>query len=170
MLKTFTPLWLFAFPYLCINIAIHSEGSAVTRFKESDCARYIATSNKDYSVYQRVSKIPKLVSDTLAVMFKSKYLEMADPGQPFQETDVLSGESLPERRLVFLATSKEYCVLHYEKGGFVHHYVVLIFEFENENARLIYGGGLYRELPDLGAIKAALKSKTMITEWIEMNW
>ncbi|HYX23758.1 MAG TPA: hypothetical protein VFC23_06360 [Thermoanaerobaculia bacterium] len=42
---------------------------------------------------------------------------IADPGQPFQETDVVMGKPLPWRRLVFAARSGKTCVIVYEHGG-----------------------------------------------------
>ena len=52
---------------------------------------------------------------------------MAEPGAPWQATDVIVKPSLPFRRLQSVALSKGFCIVFYEQGGFVHTHRVAIF-------------------------------------------
>jgi hypothetical protein len=64
---------------------------------------------------------------------------IADAGQPFQETDVISGPvRLPFRRLILAAISKEYCLVYYEAGGFAYHTEVNLFRFMAVHADLVW--------------------------------
>jgi len=51
---------------------------------------------------------------------------MAEPGQPFQVTDVVTDATLPGRRLSWGAISGDYYVVHYETGGIAHVYRFLV--------------------------------------------
>jgi hypothetical protein len=50
----------------------------------------------------------------------------ADPGQPWQETDVVMNRKLRSTRLVWGASNGDSYVIHYERGGIAHGYHVLV--------------------------------------------
>jgi len=45
---------------------------------------------------------------------------MANPGQPYQAGDAIRDPTLPGRRLIFVAKSRNYVFLEYESGGIAH--------------------------------------------------
>jgi hypothetical protein len=51
---------------------------------------------------------------------------LAEPGKKWQASDVITDKSLPRNRLIWAAVAGEYYVVHYERGGFVHNYLVLV--------------------------------------------
>jgi hypothetical protein len=51
---------------------------------------------------------------------------MAEPGQPFQVTDVIRDATLPGRRLIWGAIGGDYYVVHYEIGGYAHVFDYLV--------------------------------------------
>jgi hypothetical protein len=52
---------------------------------------------------------------------------MAEPGQNWQVTDVISpGPPLPGSRLIWAVKSEGYFVVHYERGGIAHLFCVLV--------------------------------------------
>ena len=59
---------------------------------------------------------------------------LADPGQHWQVTDVIMGDKLPAKRLIWAETDGDYYVVHYERGGIAHTFHCLV-------ARLKPGGG-----------------------------
>ena len=137
-------------------------------FTTADRDRVLATEH--FTLSRSVSKIPEAVSKSLAALLHSPSLTMAEPDQPFQATDVVGSKPLPWRRLVFSAQSDKLCALHYEKGGVGSHHLVLVFALEGGSARLIWGGTLFTELADVGALKESIRAGRIRPNWIEMNW
>ena len=51
---------------------------------------------------------------------------LAEPGQKWQVTDLITGDTLPRKRLIWAVTDGDYYVVHYERGGRGHSYHVLV--------------------------------------------
>ena len=54
-------------------------------------------------------------------------LLMANPGQKFEETDVILDATVPRERLIFAGVAGDRSFVHYEKGRYVHSYILEIF-------------------------------------------
>jgi hypothetical protein len=52
--------------------------------------------------------------------------KLAEPGQKWQATDVITDPALPRKRLIWAATADELYVVHYERGGIGHSYHILV--------------------------------------------
>jgi hypothetical protein len=61
--------------------------------------------------------------------------KMADPGQKWNATDVITDPSLPAKRLIWAAVGGEYYVVHYERGGIAHSYHILVAKLTNNTAK-----------------------------------
>ena len=97
-------------------------------------------------------------------MFRSASLDIAEPGAPFQATDLVSTPNLPIRRLVAAGCSANYCLVYYERGGIAHTWPVALFHWTPSATRLEWGGlapGGLKTLDEVrkvvlsGAVKAA---------------
>ena len=51
---------------------------------------------------------------------------LAEPGQKWEATDVITDVFLPRKRLIWAAVFGEYSVVHYERGGRGHSFHVLV--------------------------------------------
>ena len=51
---------------------------------------------------------------------------LAEPGQRWEATDLITDSSLPRKRLIWAATDGERYVVHYERGGRAHSFHVLV--------------------------------------------
>jgi hypothetical protein len=105
-----------------------------------------------------VGALPAGVRDALRDLFGGKALEMADPGQPFQATDVMVTPRLPARRLVAAGCSQDHCLVYYERGGFAHIHQIVLFSTTESAARRVHGGVAAGGLADLDQVKDALAS------------
>jgi hypothetical protein len=89
------------------------------------------------------SRLPNAVLDKLG--------GLADPGQPFNATDVVDAD-LPMQRLVVAAVSERYCIVTYWKGGITLGMETSIFELSAGRVKRIWvsaGGGLnFRDLKE----------------------
>jgi hypothetical protein len=87
-----------------------------------------------------VAALPDAVKHELADLFGTKGLQLADPGAPFQATDVVLDPKLPWRRLVSAGCAADHCIVHYERGGFAHAYQVVVLARQGDRARFVWGG------------------------------
>ena len=87
-----------------------------------------------------VAALPAPVRTALSDLFGSGTLEMADPGQPFQATDVMVTPRLPARRLASAGCSADHCLVYYERGGFAHVHQIVLFGRTETSARFVHGG------------------------------
>jgi hypothetical protein len=90
----------------------------------------------EYRIIHHTADIPAPVR----MAFDGPSFEMADPGQPFQVTDVIL-KRLPRRRLVFAGCSKVNCFIHYEAGGRGHSYSLVVFALDARGAATFLWGG-----------------------------
>jgi hypothetical protein len=99
-----------------------------------------------FSEVKRTGFLPKAVLD----QFKGG---IADPGQPFNSTDVLDPK-LPIRLLVVAGVSKQYCIVSYWQGGRALTLKTTVFEVSDGKAKAIWisdsqGGLNFRDLKEI---------------------
>lgn len=80
---------------------------------------------------------------------------LAEPGQKWKVTDVITDDKLPTKRLIWAVTDGEYYVVHYECGGYAHSFHVLVAKLKVGDSKPSFvrrgaGGGLkdYRAFLD----------------------
>ena len=83
----------------------------------------------DYRIVWKMADLPAGIRKLYTVKGGSR-LAMADPGEKFQATDVLTDPDLPTRRLIFAGVAQHRAFIHYEVGGFAHIDVVELFRVE----------------------------------------
>jgi len=90
---------------------------------------------------KQVSRLPGVVLDKIG--------GIADPGQPYNSTDVVDPK-LPMRRLIVGAVSENYCIVSYWRGGIALRLETSVFELSAGKVKRIWrshGGGLnFRDL------------------------
>jgi len=117
-----------------------------------------------------VAALPASVRTALTDLFGSGTLEMADPGQPFQATDVMVMPRLPARRLVAAGCSPDHCLVYYERGGFTHVHYAVVFKVSAEGTRFEFGGLAPGGLRDLDAVKDAVVSGKVLAQGATKYW
>ena len=114
--------------------------------------------SEQFAPVTTVAALPASVKEGLAQLF-GETLKMAEPGAPFQATDVLGPDRLPFRRLIAAGCSADHCLVHYEKGGIAHLYYVTLFRNAGDDpkrAKFEWGGSSGGGLTDVAAVKDAL--------------
>ena len=127
-------------------------------------ARSRAHVNDDrFQLVTSVRGLPLGVRDALQTLFRSSFLDIAEPGAAFRSTDVIVEPNLPTRRLVFAACSSDHCLVYFERGGIAHSWHVALFHWTPDATRFEWGGlapGGLKTIDELrqavlsGAIKA----------------
>ena len=96
--------------------------------------------------------------------------EMAEPGEKFQATDVVSG-NLPWRRLILGAYSQTRCLISYEKGGIGLSRQVVFFALMPDQKTEFVGGAFMYRAADFEDMRAELlKRKMPILSLSEGSW
>lgn len=105
-----------------------------------------------------VGALPTGLRDALKTLFGGSTLDLAEPGAPFQATDVMVTPRLPARRLIAAGCAPDHCLVHYERGGYAHLYYAVVFKVSPEGTRFEWGGLISGPQPDLEDVKKALVS------------
>lgn len=103
--------------------------------------------------------VPEAVRHALAQRWHTA--QIAEPGAPFQVTDVIMpGQELPVRRLVFAAKSAQYWFVCYERGGIAHVFQLSVLPFAagRVDAAKVRTVMLQRPAQDLDALRALLRA------------
>jgi hypothetical protein len=102
-----------------------------------------SSENEVFNQVKQASRLPSAVLDELG--------EIADPGQPFNTTDVVD-PSLPMRQLIVAAVSEKHCIVSYWEGGIVFKFETTVFELSEGRVKrewVSIGGGFnFRDLKD----------------------
>jgi hypothetical protein len=68
----------------------------------------------------------------IAILCADKNGTIAEPGAAWEATDALSGSSKPRKRLVWVAASDDYYVVHYERGGIGRSSHIMMASLDSE--------------------------------------
>jgi hypothetical protein len=93
-----------------------------------------------FQVVSSVRGLPLGVREELQRLFGSSAMAIAEPGAPFQVTDVITDPTLPIRRLSVAGCSQDHCLVYYERGGIAHTWYALLFHWTPERTRIDAGG------------------------------
>jgi hypothetical protein len=114
---------------LLFNVSIQSFCCAdVTKLSSED--RRVQDSSRFHEVYSTTDLPPAIVA-----LCTGDNGRLADPGQKWNATDVITDPTLPGKRLIWAAVGGEYYVVHYERGGIAHTFHVLVATLTKNNAK-----------------------------------
>jgi hypothetical protein len=132
--------------------------SAVPRQALTDLANA-----REYNVVRTKSQLPSKLRHALAKSFKQKYLDMADAGKPFAQTDFAIRHSdasvLPTRRLLFAFGTPTYFVVYYESNDVGLGANALIFQISASGNATFVWGGVEKDYADLAKSPRDLVSR-----------
>ena len=114
-----------------------------------------------FDVVTSIRGLPLGVRDELQTLFGGQALDIAEPGAPFQVTDVMVNAKLPVRRLVAAGCSTDHCLVYYERGGFAHTWQLALFHWTPAATRLEGGGGIPGGLKTIDEVRNAVLSPTL---------
>lgn len=86
--------------------------------------------NADYRIVRKVADLPAGIRKLYTPKGKSR-VAIADPGEKFEATDVITDPELPTRRLIFAGVAQDRAFIHYEEGGVAHSYIVELFRLKS---------------------------------------
>ena len=115
----------------------------------------------EFTIEKNVARLPDSLKSAFANLAKEDDFDMANPGEKYQEGDVISsGPRLPWRRLIFAGISKDRYFIHYEQGGMGRSFHLAIFEVGPDGkVSFLFGGSGIRAAKDLAHLRSAVLAK-----------
>ena len=114
---------------------------------------------EQFAIVTSVRGLPLGVRDQLQKLFGTQALEIAEPGAPFQATDVLVTPRLPIRRMISAGCSNDHhCLLYYERGGIAHTRHAMLFAWTPDATRFEWGGTAPGGLATIEGVRKAILS------------
>src|SRR5438132_8162647 len=140
--------------YLTFAVTIQSLCCAdVTKLPTED-RRVLQDSSRFHEVHSTNDLPPAIV-----VLCTGDDGRLADPGQKWNATDVITDPTLPGKRLIWAAVGGEYYVVHYERGGIAHSFHILIARLTKNDAKpKVVWRAVGGPLKDYAAFLNALRS------------
>jgi hypothetical protein len=115
---------------LLLTVAIQSVCYAdVTKLPAED-RKALLDSSRFHEVHSTRDLPPAIVA--LCADDKGK---IADPGENWNSTDVVTDPTLPWKRLIWVAVGSHYYVVHYERGGIDHSFHILVAKLTKNDAK-----------------------------------
>jgi hypothetical protein len=114
-----------------------------------------------FQLVTAVRGLPLGVRDGLQTLFRSSFLDIAEPGAAFRATDVIVEPNLPTRRLVMAACSIDHCLVYYERGGIAHTWQLALFHWTPAATRFEWGGIAPGGLKTIDELRQAVLSGTI---------
>lgn len=74
---------------------------------------------------------------------------------------MISEEGLPSRRLISGGIAKDYCLIHYERGGYAHSYHVILFKLSAKSADFLWGGTRFKRIRDLSELRELIRADAL---------
>jgi hypothetical protein len=111
-----------------------------------------------FAIVTSIRGLPLGVREELQTLFGSQSLDIAEPGAEFQATDVIVNPKLPIRRLVAAGCSADHCLVHYERGGIAHTWLIALFHWTPAATRFEWGGTAPRGLATIDDVSKAVLS------------
>lgn len=162
--------WLVSSLALSLAAAYAIGGQAVDPTTAVPDALRTHLGSERFSPLTTVAALPAGLRTELNNLFGGKTLELAEPGAPFQATDVMVTPRLPPRRLTAAGCSADHCLVYYERGGFAHVHYAVVFKVSKEGTRFEFGGRAAGGLADLEAVKDAIVTGKVLGQKQDKDW
>jgi hypothetical protein len=141
---------------LCSAVVSASQTAPTAALSEALRAH---VKDERFQVVTSIRGLPLGVRDALQTLFGSQTLDIAEPGEKFQVTDVIGNSELPIRRLVAAGCSPDYhCLVYYERGGIAHTWQVALFQWTPDATRFEWGGTAPAGLKTIDDVRNAVVS------------
>jgi hypothetical protein len=111
--------------------------TAIQSFCYADVTKLPAedrTALVDASRFHEVRATTKLPPAILALC-DGEDGKLAEPGQNWNATCVITDPTLPGKRLIWAAVGNDYYVVHYERGGIAHSFHILVAKLTQIDAK-----------------------------------
>jgi hypothetical protein len=128
-MKMFICLIFFYIPILILGQGINQDSIRLEKIADS-------IENERFSVSIKKRDIPGFIRRKLTKIDKTKF-RIANEGEEFNSGDALQKGSLPNKRIVYIAHSRNFYIVTYEQGGFGRAYYSRIVKYQKRDIECI---------------------------------
>jgi hypothetical protein len=125
--------------------------------------------NADYRIVRKVADLPAGIRKLYTPKGESR-VAIADLGEKFQETDVITSPDLPWRRLIFAGVAQDRAFIHYEKSGIGHAYIIEFFRLESPDIAVGLWSGYRGPARDIEELKELVLEEDHDSCECEVKW
>jgi hypothetical protein len=136
-----------------------AAGSQATDADALSWALRAHVQDERFGIVTSIRGLPLGVRNGLQTLFRSRELDIAEPGAEFQVTDVVVNPKFPIRRLVAAGCSTDHCLVYYERGGIDHTWHVALFHWTPAATRFEWGGTAPGGLTTMDDVRSAILSR-----------
>jgi len=130
------------------------SGIDAQRLLEGSCQ--IVTSTK---------QLPEKLRAAFAMLTEEPVFTLANPGEKYQATDVMTRHKLSLRRMVIAGNCSGYWFIHYERGGIGHSYALVFFAPSSKGEMaFVWGGRGFYGASNCAELRNAIASKKFAEE------
>jgi hypothetical protein len=115
---------------------------------------------ENFSDYRQITNVSDLPPELVTCCADSNG-HLANPGQKWEATDVITDKKLPHKRLIWAANKGDYYVVHYESGGYTHNYHVLVAICPQHETPVVVWHAVGDQLSDYNAFLVALDTNQL---------
>jgi len=146
-------LWVYIVSAALAGLPVVSS-AGVTKLAAADRQHLLQV--KDAPLVTTMHQIPAEVVAACAAASSGGGFELADAGQPFQATDVITEKNLPGKRLIWAARLPGYMVVHYERGGIAHSFHVMVVALDSSRKAHVVWAAAARLMKSYAEFREAL--------------
>lgn len=122
---------------------------------------YVQKMLRDVSRFREIHAATNLPPEVFALCADSGG-RLAEPGQKWEISDVITDETLPRKRLIWAVTDGDYYVVHYERGGYALSFHVLVAKLRNADSKPSFmWRGIGEQLKDYRAFLDAVANNKL---------
>jgi hypothetical protein len=106
------------------------------------------------------AQLPEKLKAAFAMLTREPEFSVANPGEKYQATEVMTRHKLPIRRLVIAGNCSGYWFVHSEHGGIGHGYALVFFQTDSKGEmELVWGGRGFYGSSSCAELRNAIASK-----------
>jgi hypothetical protein len=158
-MKKRTICLVISIAYLCC-IAVSAQQQAQTSDSGKRFHKRLSKAEKEhildglFTSVATTGSMPQNAKQAFRTITDEPSFALADPGQKYQDTDVITEQDLPSRRLVFAGVKGDEWFVHYERGGYVHSYLIVVFKLKAQDQfQFLWGGAGFQGAKDVQELR-----------------
>jgi len=134
-----------------------NRSTPVRAFTPTDAQHILAGSCE---LMPTTAQFPESLKSAFARLTRQNRFALANPGDAYQETDVIKRQELPSRRLIVAGKCQSFWFIHYEQGGIGHDYALVFFRADSHSRlSFVWGGRGFTRAGTVAKLRGAIAAK-----------
>lgn len=157
--------FLFAIAACTLNAIAESPGGSVPERSTVTAIEAQRLLKGHCDLVASTASLPKTLRNAFAKITNEPEFSLANPGEKYQETDVIDGPKLPWRRMVIAGSCDGNWFVHYEQGGIGHSYKLVLFRPDSKlEMEFVWGGVGFHKAGNCDELRRAIATKRFASD------